>query len=69
MSLSNLNRLERVLHLWICNETTDVTWRNILKVMQALKRKDKIRKVINYLEKPEIYRKYIHMNNFSPFMF
>ena len=63
------NRLEYVLTNWIRNQTKEVKWRVILKVLDALKRKDLIKKVIAYLEKPETYRKYISMDDFSPSRF
>ena len=65
-SLSDQHRLESVLCKWIENETKEVKWRVILEALKALKRKDLIRKVIRYLEEPQIYRKYISMDDFSP---
>ena len=65
-SLSYEDRLESVLNNWIGNETKDVKWKVILEAVKALKRKDLIKKMINYLETPETYKKYISMDDFSP---
>ena len=64
--LSDKSRLEYVLTNWIGNETKEVKWKVILEALKALKRKDVIKKVITYLDKPEICRKYISMDDFSP---
>ena len=69
VSLPDEGKLERVFCSWFYNETTDVKWRIILNVMQALQRKDKIRKVINYLETPEVYNKYLLKDDISPLVF
>ena len=66
ISLSDDSRLENVLINWIGNETKDVKWRVILEAVKALKRKDLIKKMINHLENPETYTKYISMDDFSP---
>ena len=59
ISLSNKDRLEFVLTYWIENETKEVNWKVILEPLKALKRKDIINKVIDYLENQETYTKYI----------
>ena len=69
VSLSDEDRLESVLSKWIGKETKAVKWRVVLEALNALERKDIIKKVIMYLEKPETYRKYISMNDFSPCLF
>ena len=51
-SLSDEDRLESVLSKWIRTETTSVKWRVVLEALNALGRKDMIKKVIAYLEKP-----------------
>ena len=66
ISLSNTDRLESVLTKWIGNETEDVKWRVVLDALKALQRKDVIKNVIQYLEKPETYTKYISSDDFSP---
>ena len=65
-SLSCEDRLESVLSKWIGKETKDVKWRVALQALKALERKDLIKKVINYLGKPETYMKYISIDDFSP---
>ena len=66
INLSDEDRLESVLSKWIRTETTTVKWRVVLEALNALERKDIIKKVITYLEKPETYRKYISMRDFFP---
>ena len=58
------DRLEFVLRNWIQNETKEVKWEVILEALKVLQRKDLIKKVIEHMEKPEIYRKYISMKDF-----
>ena len=66
MSLSEKGRLNSVLANWIRNETREVKWKVILEALEALERKDLVKKVIKYLETPQPYRKYISMDDFSP---
>ena len=60
------DRLELVLRNWVQNETKEVKWKVILKALEVLKRRDVIKKVIEYLETPEIHKRYISMKDFSP---
>ena len=69
ISHTDRDRLESVLKKWIGNETKEVKWRVILKALEVLERKDIIKKVIEYLETPEIHCKYISMKDFSPCQF
>ena len=55
ISLSNKDRLQFVLTYWIANETKEVKWKVILEALKALKRKDIINKVIDYLENQETH--------------
>ena len=66
VSLSNNNRLESVLVIWVQQEKKDVKWVVILEALKALQRKDLVRKVIKFLEEPETYSKYNVMDDFSP---
>ena len=66
MSLSDEAKLEKILNDWIKFETADVTWKTILKALQALRRKDIIRVTLKYLERPAIYSKYIRKDDFIP---
>ena len=50
ISLSDDSRLEYVLTNWIGNETKDVKWKVILEAVKALKRKDLMKKMINYFD-------------------
>ena len=63
ISLSDDSKLNNIINEWIHNETTDVTWRVIIKSLKALHRKDLI-KVIRYLENPTTYEKYILKDDF-----
>ena len=69
ISLSDEDRLESVIAMWITNETKDVKWRVVLGALKALRRKDIARKVIMYLQKSETYTKYISKDNFFPLEF
>ena len=62
--LTDKDKLEFVLRNWIQNETKEVKWEVILEALKVLQRKDLIKKVIEHMEKPEIYRKYISMKDF-----
>ena len=66
MSLSNEAKLEKILNEWIKFETSDVTWKTILKALDALRRRDIVREALNYLERPAIYSKYIKKDDFTP---
>ena len=66
MSLSEKAKLEQILNNWISFETAVVTWNSILQVLSEQGRKDIVREVINYLERPAIYSKYIKKDNFEP---
>ena len=66
VSLSNNNRLESVLVIWVQQEKKDVKWVVILEALKALQRNDLVRKVIKFLEEPETYSKYNVMDDFSP---
>ena len=69
ISLTDTEKLERILNEWRRSETKPVTWRTMLIALKSLGRQDLIRKVIDYLQKPENYRKYISMNNYSRITF
>ena len=64
--MTDRDRLEYVITNWIENETEDVKWKVILKALQKLRRRDLIKRVIEYLEEPQIHRKYISMVDYSP---
>ena len=63
ISLTDTDKLERILNKWSQSGTMPVTWKTMLEALQSLKREDP--KVIAYLEKPENYQRYISMNNYS----
>ena len=66
ITLTDTDKLERILNEWSQSETKAVTWRIMLEALKSLQRQDLVRKVIAYLEKPENHQRYISMNNFSP---
>ena len=66
VSLSDKTKLDKIVNEWISSETTDVKWRIVFKTLQSLGRKDLMRNAVTYLQKPEIYSKYITMNDFTP---
>ena len=66
LSLSDEAKLEKIHNEWIKFETSDVTWKSILKVLQALRRRDIVREALKYLERPVIYSKYIKKDDFTP---
>ena len=66
VSLTDETKLDKIVNEWISSETIDVKWRIVFKTLQSLGRKNMLRKAVVYLEKPEIYSKYIAMKDFTP---
>ena len=66
VSLTDETKLDKIVNEWISRETTDVKWRIIFKTLQSLGRKNLLKKAVAFLEKPEIYSKYIAVNDFTP---
>ena len=65
--LDNNWKLETVLQEWNGNQTSDVTWETILKVLVECGQRNIARDVQKYLEEPEVYNKYIKKEDFIPF--
>ena len=65
-SMADDDRLEHILNHWIGSESKDVTWKVLLETLEALRRRDVVKKVVHFLEEPETYQKYILMADFSP---
>ena len=63
---SDETKLDKIVNEWISSETTDVKWRIVFKTLKSLGKKKLIRNAVTYLEKPDIYSKYIAMNDFTP---
>ena len=63
--LSANDRLETVLHAWNGNQASAVTWETILKVLFQCGKRNIARDVEEYLEKPEVYEKYIKETDFK----
>ena len=66
-NLDNNWKLETVLQEWNGNQTPDVTWETILKVLDKCGKRNIAREVQKYLEEPEVYNKYIIKKDFIPF--
>ena len=66
MSLSDGAKLEKILNEWIKFETSAVTWKTIIKALEALRSRDIVREALKYLESPAIYDKYIKKDDFTP---
>ena len=59
------SKLERVLKKWIESETSEVTWRNVIRVLEDLEFTDLARDVDDYLCKEEVVKKYNQRNNYK----
>ena len=66
-SISDESKLEKTLHIWICSQPSDVTWQMIIHVLIVFEKKNVAGEVTRFLEKQEIYDKYIRQDNFAPF--
>ena len=58
-------RLEKMLDEWNSSEPSDVMWETILKVLVDCGKRNIARDVEEYLEKPEVYEKYIKKRDFN----
>ena len=52
------DKLERVLLMWIEYQCSEVTWQNVLDVLEELKFIDTIQSVKEYLARPEVMNRY-----------
>ena len=66
-NLDNDWKLETVLQKWIGKQIPEVTWETILKVLVECGKRDIAKEVQEFLEKPEVYNKYIKKEDFIPF--
>ena len=66
-SISNDLKLEEILHVWICSQPSDVTWKMIIDVLIVFEKRDVASEVTRFLEKQDIYEKYIQQDNFAAF--
>ena len=66
-ALTDDERLEKVLAVWIGSESSDVTWEMVLKVLVTIKKKNVARIVRKYLQQDDVYDKYIKFDDFTPF--
>ena len=63
-SLTDEDRLAKVLAKWIEKQPSPVTWNNILEVLKELELLNIAQKVKNYLQKEDVVKKYRKKNNF-----
>ena len=64
---SNDAKLEKLLRYWIDYEPSDVTWRQVFKVLEKLKMKGVARKVQKFIQKDDVCSKYMKMDDFIPY--
>ena len=62
--LSDKSKLETVLTFWAESETREVTWEVVVKSLDDLGKKPIAKKVVDFLDIPETYAKYISKPNF-----
>ena len=62
-TLSDYGKMDKVLRNWNGTQKTDVTWETILNTLNE--KIDVCTKVIEFLEKPENYAKYINKADFD----
>ena len=59
------SKLERILIKWIESESSDVTWSNLIEVLEGLEFLDLVREVKSYLEKGEVIEKYSQKEDYT----
>ena len=67
--LSPEAKLEKILHMWICNETSDVTWGKIVNTLVESGNTNIAKNVTMYLVRQNVYDKYISKDDFVPSYF
>ena len=60
-------KLEKMLHYWIDYEPSDVTWKQIIKILEKLTMKGVARKVRKFLLKEDVRSKYMTIEDFTPY--
>ena len=63
-AISDNGKLEEILHVWICSQPSDVTWKRIIDVLIAFEKKNVASEVEKFLDKQRIYEKYIQQDDF-----
>ena len=58
-------KLDKVLMKWIDSETSDVTWSNIINMLEELEFLDLARNVDDYLSKEDVVKKYIQKEDYE----
>ena len=64
-ALSNDKRLEEVLQRWIDSESSPVTWKRVIHVLDELKLKRVVKDVKKYLQRPDVIEKYSEMEDYE----
>ena len=59
------SKLERVIIKWIESESSDVTWNNLIEVLEGLEFLDIAREVKSYLEREEVVKKYSRKDDYT----
>ena len=63
-SLTDDDRLDKVLTKWIEAQPSPVTWANILEILQILQFLNIAKKVSVYLQRPDVIKKYSKKEDF-----
>ena len=67
--ISDDGKLEKMLYSWISSQTSDVTWKKILDILIAFKRKNIASEVTSFLDTQEAYDKYACQQDYAPFSY
>ena len=59
------SKVESILRKWIESESSDVTWSNLIEVLEQLQFLDVAREVKIYLKKEEVIEKYRHKKDYT----
>ena len=62
-------KLEKILRYWIDYEPSDVTWRQVFKVLEKLTMKGVARKVQRFIQKEDVRSKYVMIEDFTPYQY
>ena len=59
------SKLEKVLKTWVESETSEVTWSNVIHILEDLEFIDLARDVKDYLRKEEVVKKYTQKKDYE----
>ena len=66
-SLTNDGKLEEILRTWKQEQTSEVTWGNILTTLESMDFIDMAANVKRYLTRPDVIDKYIKTPDYEPY--